>query len=86
MKKQSTYDLYMDNVIRASNSGFSPYAIINELSKEKENIRRRCLQKVASMALDKSPYPRREVNRAARECLATIDRIINEIETKEISV
>lgn len=85
MKKQSTYDLYMDHVIRARNSGFSPLAITMELEREKEAIRKRCLQKVSLMALDKNPYPRKEVNRAADECLKTIDKIIQEIEAKEIS-
>ena len=84
MNKLTTYDLYVDKVVRARNSGAAPVLIIEELKNEKNNIRSKAKIKIASMAMDRTPYPRREVARIAQECCAVIDKIIKEIEEKEL--
>jgi len=83
MTKQTTYEKYMERVIQASNSGFPPIAIIIEMRAEIQRINSRCIQKVSELSMNKNPWPRKEAIRAAQECMAILERIINELKKKE---
>jgi len=85
MNKQTAYDRYKTKVQMARNAGFSDRAIIDELNREMESIKPRCIMKQMTLAQDRNIYKKREVARAAQECINAITKIIDELTPKEIS-
>ena len=85
MNQEDTYNKYLKLTAKAIAVGHSTDQIIAELRHEQNDIRERCRAKMAELMFNKSPYPRREAQRAAMECTAVIDRLCKELEAKEIT-
>lgn len=81
--KMTTYDLYKKKIQTAMELGFHRQSIVHELRNEMQSIEKRAIAKQAQLGLNKSPYPAREAMRLARECIAVIKRLINELTPKE---
>ncbi len=82
--KTDAYIRYMQRVNFALSKGYSEKAIIQELLNERKTITPRSIMKQATLAADPNIYKKREAARAAHECLAAIDQIVEELTPKEI--
>jgi len=80
---QTATERYTEKVALAQKCGFSNEAIVQELRRERESIMPRCSIKQATLVHDRTQYKMREAARAARECIAAIDKICEELENKE---
>lgn len=85
MKPFTSYDKYMELVKKAKADGYMESEIMAELANEKKRIDAVCQMKMVELSRDRNPYPRREAKRYADECKAVIDRILSELDKKEIT-
>jgi hypothetical protein len=85
MSDTDAYVRYMQRVKFAQSKGYSDSSIIQELTQERTTILPRCVMKQATLAMDRNIYKKREAARAAQECIAAIDRIVKELQPKEIT-
>ncbi len=86
MTQETAYERYISKVTHARKAGYSDEAILTELRRERETIMPRCKLKQATLVRERTPYKSREVARLASECMNAIDRIIKELDKKEIKV
>lgn len=84
MNKSTTFQQYKYQAKRARHFGYNDTEIIKELISEKINIRNVLVTKLVSLSGNKSPYPAREATRLASESVLAIDRVISELQAKEI--
>ena len=67
------YDRYMTRVTMARQRGWPEADIIAELKRERSTIRPRAESRYRDLATDRNIYKKREVMRAAQECIDAID-------------
>lgn len=83
-EQDDIYHRYKTKAWMAKNHGYSSEDIIKEFLNEKESILSKARQRAIILSTDRNIYKKREVMRAANECIEAIDRVIKEMESKEI--